>query len=95
MIETGEYISRDAIYAEIKRDIETYWTAAGGGYYLAEDVLPEIENFPAADVIPARYGEWVHSEGGEAHCSECGCTVYGAELSPYCPHCGANMEADA
>lgn len=107
MIETGEYISRDAIYAEIERDIETYWTAAGGGYYLAEDALPEIENFPAADVAPIRRGQWV-SDGRKYSKFHC-CSVceslsfrqedswgeeYAEELTPYCPYCGARMDLD-
>lgn len=77
MIETGEYISRDAIYAEIERDIETYWTAAGGGYYLAEDALPEIEYFPAADVSLVRRGDWEKKEGRDTiKCSSCGFQMF-------------------
>jgi sugar-specific transcriptional regulator TrmB len=29
---------------EISKEIYTYWNDIGGGYYLAEDVLPDIDN---------------------------------------------------
>ena len=39
-------------------------------------------------------GSWIISDNGEWACSECGFepTVY--EGTPFCPNCGAKMEAD-
>lgn len=110
MIETGEYISRDAIYAEVQREIDRYWSVFSGrsdGYYLAEDVLPEIENFPAADVAPVIHEHWIKVKFADSRalinegklclidgfwCGSCGCEVY--EKTPYCPQCGAKMDVE-
>lgn len=107
MLETNEYISRDALYAEVKRNVEAYWTVAGGGYFEAEDVLPEIENFPAADVAPVRHEHWIKVQFADSKelinngnlcltngflCGSCGHSVY--EKSPYCPRCGAKMDVE-
>lgn len=89
----SDYIDREELL-KARFCVEEY-NEKTGDWDLPVVAVDDIKAMPAADVIPARYGEWVHSEGDKAHCSECGCTVYGAELSPYCPHCGANMEADA
>ena len=48
-------------------------------------LLPEIDVEPL--II---YAEWVYSENGYAHCSECGFTT--SDISPYCPNCGAKMD---
>ena len=63
-----------------------------------------IEQIPAADVEPVRYGKWIHSEienddwGRTFHewtCSVCG---YSVGLNPtgenYCPNCGAKMDKE-
>lgn len=80
MIETGEYISRDAIYAEIRRGFDNYWSAFGGvveGYSSVEDVLSEIKDFPAADVSLVRRGEWEKKEGRDTiKCSSCGFQMF-------------------
>lgn len=102
MLETNEYISRDALYAEVKRNVEAYWTVAGGGYFEAEDVLPEIENFPAADVAPVRHGTWEPlTETQESkrnafamyRCSVCGKKSLQHRMGDrFCSQCGAEME---
>lgn len=49
-------------------------------------LLPEI------DVEPLTiYAEWVYSEDGYAHCSECGFET--SDISRFCPDCGAAMES--
>ena len=58
-----------------------------------------IDESPAADVIPAKRGEWT-SECDDVHCyyehtcSICGKKIQGSKPAHwnYCPNCGAKME---
>lgn len=65
------------------------------------DALALIEEFPAADVAPARHGRWIfdHMTGGwsyYSHCSECNYQEFFAnedveKRHKYCLNCGARM----
>ena len=69
------------------------------------DVIDDAEDFPAADVVEVKRGEWRICEehtsisktrGRETHvttwmCSNCFATN-GRRKSNFCPNCGANME---
>jgi uncharacterized paraquat-inducible protein A len=39
-----------------------------------------------------KVGEWIEIDDGVFECSACECCDYNA--SPYCPDCGAKMEAE-
>lgn len=59
----AEYIDRDAFLEHMKKT---------GRYF---DVKFDIEDFPAADVVPVVHGRWIHKRGGfweVADCSACG-----------------------
>jgi len=66
-----------------------------------EDVLSDVEDFPAADVQPVVHGKWLPiieaNEYGDAYqcgtyCSECGETL---QSEPnFCPNCGADMRGE-
>ena len=59
-----------------------------------------INQFPSADVVEVRHGEWVHSDMaahwyGKDKCSNCHYRTYdGLDLTHfnYCPNCGAKMD---
>ena len=107
---TDEYISREAALEQIREYIEEYgWTVDEHGWHTekwcamkeAEDVL---ESIPAADVVPVRHGRWKKviedSKYYHMECSKC-CGrplrsrwVDDAELSTFCPWCGARMDKD-
>lgn len=63
-----------------------------------DDVLNDVEDFPAADVRPVVMGEFVRCGDGKGvpyMCSHCGRTtpanmveIWGVN---YCPNCGADM----
>lgn len=65
------------------------------------DQAPTVE-----DVTPVVHGRWCVGDFGYLNCSVCGKAMYtatkstkGAELvrhhwKPFCPHCGAKMDAD-
>ena len=65
-----------------------------------EDACCAIEDAPTIEAVPERKGRWVHDgfefPGGVdwIHCSECGKRGINvpADLSNYCPACGAKME---
>lgn len=57
-----------------------------------DDVLNDVEDFPAADVRPVVRGEWVDCTeyNGEYRCSVC--KEFEGHKRNFCPNCGAKME---
>lgn len=61
--------------------------------YSADWIESFIEGRPTVDVQEVRYGEWIESDYGICHCSECGFEYKSqAEVTQYCPGCGAGMD---
>lgn len=61
--------------------------------YNADWIESFIEGRPTVDVQEVRYGEWIESDYGICHCSECGFEYKSqAEVTQYCPGCGARMD---
>lgn len=57
-----------------------------------------IWNAPTVDVEPVRHGKWIRDEFGTMCCA-CGLYAYRDKFgkpweSPYCPNCGAKMDAE-
>lgn len=52
-------------------------------------------NMPAVDAVPVVHGRWVyeHDDPVLLPCSVCGYQVYRYNNTPYCPECGAKMDA--
>ena len=69
-------------------------------YLKAAEVLRGFEEIPAADVAPARHGQW---EPGNPICPVCGenkfkgldADIWCDWLPDYCPNCGARMDGGA
>lgn len=85
MLETNEYISRDGLYAEVRREIENFPAA---------DVAPVIhEHWIKVQFADSKAlindGNLCLTDG--FICGHCGKDVY--EKSLYCPRCGARMDA--
>lgn len=67
------------------------------------EVAEMVDEQPTADVVPIRRGRWIHDgfdfpHGNDwIHCSECGKRGINvpADLSNYCPNCGALMTEGA
>lgn len=78
-----EYIEREALIEALKRECANL-------YYASEHEL--IRTFPAANVEPARHGEWKWNKHGQMYCSQCGLFPELAIEKPYCPNCGAKMD---
>lgn len=53
-----------------------------------------LNNFPAADVVEVRRGQWIYEPGHIPHCSECGRYSDDADTGEAvcCPFCGAKMD---
>ena len=58
----------------------------------------EIEQIPAADVVPVRHGKWIEEDDSccgfhatDIVCSECNKISEFGKFS-YCPNCGARMD---
>ena len=95
----AEYIDKNELYqveSLLKTSIvETDEVAS----FILEQVLHDIENFPAADVAPVVRGKWIDysepNEGGncQCYCSNCyaGDVQRVGEKVPYCWKCGAKM----
>jgi len=70
------------------------------------DILDDVENCPAADVVEQKTGKWFIDGNGTLRCSECKeealltlDTIEGVPFSTFsesyfCPNCGAKMEED-
>ena len=61
--------------------------------YSREDAADCIRYMDAADVVPVRYGRWLHRKNGVAYCSECKIDTVEDETN-YCPNCGATMDLE-
>lgn len=57
-----------------------------------DDVISDIEDFPAADVKSVRNGWWTDCGSLSCRCSECGCK--NNRETRFCPNCGAKMDAE-
>ena len=75
--------------------------------YVYEDIVDNrldiwLNEIPAADVAEVRHGRWEHDgydfpHGNDwVHCSVCGKRGINvpADLTPYCPNCGAKMDEE-
>ena len=68
-----------------------------------EEIIDEIENMDAADVVEVRHGRWGEYESFpltsslNGHpCSECGMhfSTLAIPVMKYCPNCGARMDKE-
>ena len=101
-----EYIKREALLKFLRKQAGEAQEIAEeyGGENIVyadclEDVLEDVERFPAADVAPVRHGYW-KDHGYKWQCSECG-ALMDLDGTPrenllfYCPNCGARMDGGA
>lgn len=44
-------IDANALKESVMKEIRHYWNEGDGGYYLAEDVIPDIDNAPTVDAV--------------------------------------------
>lgn len=92
----SRYIDADAFEANMQNEWERNEISNGEWIHFREMINDE----PTADVVPVRHGRWIHDgfdfpHGNDwIHCSECGKRGINvpADLSNYCPNCGAMME---
>ena len=58
----------------------------------------EIAIQKTVDVVPVRHGRWITHNGLSVtwrhECDQCGHLNWGGSKYPYCPNCGARMDAD-
>ena len=70
-----------------------------------DDMIICIDNAPTIEAEPTRHGKWIKENivltslppKGRWHCSGCGSIKVGYDesvLTPYCPNCGAKMDAE-
>lgn len=99
------YIERDAA----KGRLYNLSSGASGSYLEAvEDCISILDDEPAADVSEVKHAYWYFTEYEFFSCSECGESYFNGSDStaetrerlaegryyPYCPHCGAKMDAE-
>lgn len=86
------YIRKEA--AEAQSAFEELGGESGIIAEAFEDLANELEDFPAADVAPVRYGRWIEEDGRQI-CSECGEEHEWDEYrAAFCDVCGARMTED-
>ena len=83
-----DYIERDALMRRIEHQADEW-----GDDYDAQQILGDVEDFPAADVRPVVRGRWIEDDGWKRWCSICGltCSKEYTSVINYCPRCGADM----
>ena len=95
------YVDIDKFKEQIQKAVDNYWLGFSNGYYLAEDVIEEINygNLDIADVEEIKHGTWIERiekpewlEDDVEVSYECSCCgIFNFGQSPYCPACGAKM----
>ena len=85
----AEYVDRERLKEAFITDLQTLQTVDEHTLNLA---ILEIEEAPAADVVPVVHGRWGIDEFGKK-CSECK-EYIPDDFTPsaHCPHCGAKMD---
>ena len=85
----AEYVDREAFLDYMK----------GTSRYF--NVKFDIENFPAADVVPVIHAHWAQTSKGVIYCSNCGAVCgIGAHIEEvtedhyFCYYCGAKMDEE-
>ena len=103
----NEYISRDKVLNKfIEGDGHDDDRFTEGYNFAVQEHREEVENIPAADVQPVKYGRWIGIyEWAKMHdsrpigmctyfwCSEC--QTAQEKKSNFCPNCGARMDGEA
>ena len=90
-----EYIEREALIDFCKKIIHERWnetTAPVSWSHAYADFIDDINNQPAANVVPVKYGHWISAKAPITmyKCSECEALVSGNDFN-FCPNCGAEM----
>ncbi len=85
--------------SEVIKGIRNNLDAGDYIYWFGGDVEDEVANFPSADVVEVKHGEWISLHNGYYKCSCCGSywkLVGTPELNGmyYCLNCGAKMQLD-
>ena len=100
----SEYIARETLEAEIRRQMDECNPMSEGRFYGAS-FLATVECAAAADVAPVVHGEWKlldECSNAGVYCSICHKAVYRESAwyknvhikSKYCPNCGAKMDKE-
>ena len=105
----AEYICREAILDDLKKEIEAGSVALDEDLWINKGIkiaIRDIKDIKAADVQPVKRGKWNTHDVVKVLCSGetldgfCQCTACG-DVFPlhyseynYCPNCGARMDGD-
>lgn len=82
----AEYINRAELIENLNKLAPEHYNAL---------INQLITKQPTADVREVRHGSWKLDRFGNAWCSVCHhCGSNDAEVSDYCPNCGARMDGD-
>lgn len=89
------YIEEKDVIEGIRKNLD----AGDYIYWYGGTVEDEVAEFPTADVVEVKHGEWISLHNGYYKCSCCGTywkLVGTPELNGmyYCLNCGAKMQLD-
>jgi len=93
-----EYIERGALIAFV-RGVRQRLPKDSKDFFTRDEMLLNFQQYiecqPAADVEPVVHAHWDKCElfGWKYFkCTNCGETISGFPMFPYCPNCGAHMD---
>ena len=83
----AEYIEREAAIEAMAKDRFNV-----DGYEDFRMLVKDIEELPAADVVPVVHGEWIPYNLKDCLYSCSNCHSLPRDRTEYCPNCGARMD---
>ena len=95
-----EYIEREALIEKCKAIIQDKWNdkaAPVSWSHAYADFIEDIENQPAADVVPVVHGHWIRQDESFTRfkCSNPECGIENCSgFENFCPNCGAKMDEE-
>lgn len=96
-----EYIEREALIDFCKKIIHDRWnetTAPVSWSHAYADFIDDINNQPAADVVPVKHGYWIKIGDYAFKCTSCGKMYWESKgydaRTHFCPNCGTRMDGN-
>ena len=97
-ITMADYAVDEHPYEKREDKPETFSEYNQGWNDACDYIRDMLEDMPAADVAPVKYGKWIKRDADGEAASQCSVCKYPVSTfwseSTHCPHCGAKMDLE-